>query len=80
MGLHNFSKNYLAKAVIPPLSRQAVYGIRLREIGSKEEVSAVHFVLGTCRELIDSDLFLWPLHNTLVQSYSSTLLISYPSL
>ena len=35
---------------------------------SKEEVSTVHFVL----DMIDSVLFLRPLHNTLVQSYSST--------
>ena len=46
---------------------------------SKEEVSAVEFVLDTCRQLMDSVLSLWSLHSTLAQAYSSTLLISCPS-
>ena len=63
--------------------RQSVisgHNISMKEIGSKEEVSALHFVLDTCREQTYSVLFLWQLHSTLVLTYSSSLLISYPSL
>ena len=50
------------------------------EIGSKEEVSAVHFVLDTLRKLIDSVLSRWPFYNTIVRDFTSTLSITHPSL
>ena len=49
----------------------------MSEIGSKEEVSAVQFVLDTFRKLIDSVLSLGPFYNTIVLAYASTLLRNY---